>query len=47
MTSKRMKVSLELVDNDKTYEVTEGLKLVKETAKAKFDDCGKRKKYGY
>lgn len=38
MTSKRMKVSLELVDNDKTYEVTEGLKLVKETAKAKFDE---------
>ncbi len=36
--SKRMKVSLELVDNDKTYEVTQGLKLVKETAKAKFDE---------
>ena len=38
IVSKRMKASLKLVDNDKIYEVSDGLKLVKETAKAKFDE---------
>jgi large subunit ribosomal protein L1 len=36
--SKRMKASSELVDRDKLYKAEEGLKLVKDTAKAKFDE---------
>ena len=36
--SKRIKAFSELVDRDKLYEVQEGLKLVKDTAKAKFDE---------
>ena len=36
--SKRIKMLSELVNRDKVYEPSEGLKLVKETAKAKFDE---------
>lgn len=36
--SKRIKTLSELVNRDKVYEPSEGLKLVKETAKAKFDE---------
>ena len=35
--SKRMKALSSQVDRDKLYLVVDGLKLVKETAKAKFD----------
>ena len=37
-TSKRMKALSSQVDRDKLYLVEDGLKLVKETAKAKFDE---------
>ena len=37
-TSKRMKALSSQVDRDKLYIVDDGLKLVKETAKAKFDE---------
>lgn len=36
--NKRIKTLSELVNRDKVYEPSEGLKLVKETAKAKFDE---------
>jgi large subunit ribosomal protein L1 len=37
-TSKRLKALIEKVDRDKVYPVLDGLNLVKETAKAKFDE---------
>jgi large subunit ribosomal protein L1 len=37
-TSKRLKALIEKVDRDKIYPVLDGLNLVKETAKAKFDE---------
>jgi large subunit ribosomal protein L1 len=37
-TSKRLKALIEKVDRDKMYQVLEGINLVKETAKAKFDE---------
>ena len=37
-TSKRYKALIEKVDRDKVYPVLDGLNLVKETAKAKFDE---------
>ena len=37
-TSKRLKALIEKVDRDKVYPVIDGLNLVKETAKAKFDE---------
>ena len=37
-TSKRLKALMEKVDRDKVYPVLDGLNLVKETAKAKFDE---------
>ena len=37
-TSKRYKALVEKVDRDKVYPVLDGLNLVKETAKAKFDE---------
>ena len=37
-TSKRLKSLIEKVDRDKVYPVLDGLNLVKETAKAKFDE---------
>ena len=37
-TSKRLKSLIEKVDRDKLYPVLDGLNLVKETAKAKFDE---------
>ena len=37
-TSKRLKALIEKVDRDKLYPVLDGLNLVKETAKAKFDE---------
>ena len=36
--SKRMKVLTDSVDRDKLYSVDDGLVLVKDTAKAKFDE---------
>ena len=36
--SKRLKSLIEKVDRDKLYPVLDGLNLVKETAKAKFDE---------
>ena len=38
--SKRTKVISGLVDRDKLYKLTDGLALVKDTAKAKFDESG-------
>ena len=37
-TSKRLKALIEKVDRDKLYPVLDGLNLVKETSKAKFDE---------
>ena len=37
-TSKRLKALIDKVDRDKVYPVLDGLNLVKETAKAKFDE---------
>jgi large subunit ribosomal protein L1 len=37
-TSKRLKALIDKVDRDKLYPVIDGLNLVKETAKAKFDE---------
>ena len=37
-TSKRLKSLIEKVDRDKVYPAVDGLNLVKETAKAKFDE---------
>ena len=36
--SKRMKLIVEKVDADKLYPIADALKLVKENAKAKFDE---------
>ena len=36
--SKRFKALIEKVDRDKLYSALDGLNLVKETAKAKFDE---------
>jgi large subunit ribosomal protein L1 len=37
-SGKKMKAALEKVDREKTYELTEAVKLAKETAPAKFDE---------